>query len=156
MSDASIDRLIVDGYSLIHRHPESRELLGRNRDLACQRITRLLDECAGLMAARTTIVFDGRGRAAQPAPHDGPTEIIYAPAHLTADTVIERMVCNEADPARVRVVTSDRRERDTVTAAGAQAMSCGEFLDWAGRRRATPRTARGNKRGFTLGDHFPE
>jgi predicted RNA-binding protein with PIN domain len=46
-----------------------------------------------------------------------------------ADYEIERLVREDADPASLQVVTSDRRLIDEVTAAGATVVSSSRFRD---------------------------
>lgn len=46
-----------------------------------------------------------------------------------ADYEIERLVTDDADPASLRVVTSDRRLIEKITATGATVVSSGRFRD---------------------------
>jgi uncharacterized protein len=150
--------LIIDGYSLLHRDPELNPLLRSNLAVARQLLIRKVERVAADLADHTTIVFDGKGGAQLPDVGDTVLEILFAPLHRTADTVIEQLVHADAEPARVLVVTSDRLERQTVEAAGADSMSCGDFLDRIRARTeslARPRTKRPDK-GSSLGDFFPE
>jgi predicted RNA-binding protein with PIN domain len=150
-------KLLVDGYSLLHRDPEFRDLLENGlavaRELLIEKVGRMASACAD----RTTIVFDGRQRSKE-SPRHPDVEVIFSPAHQTADTVIERLVSEAEDPAGILVVTSDRLERETVTAAGAHAMSCANFLEM--QSDALARIRRAMKSGHasarpTLGDLFP-
>ena len=150
--------LIVDGYSLLYR---DRELAARPRPLlssARRQIVRRVEEVAGSLAERITIVFDGAGsRAEEEASTLPPVEVVFSPRDRTADTVIERLVHEHPRPAEILVVTSDRMERETVGAAGAQTISCGDFLDECERLRRAPRGGRRGKPDGgrpTLGDFF--
>ena len=152
-------RLLIDGYSLVHRDPRltSASSLMNIRRRLVQRLEGLLGEAAD----HITVVFDGRDHFT-PDREDAASqvEIVFSPGHQTADTVIERMVQQSPRPDDILVVTSDRLERETVMAAGAHTMSCGEFLEWsencergmarraAGARQSAPRA--------TLGDFFPK
>ncbi|MCF7837731.1 MAG: NYN domain-containing protein, partial [Candidatus Marinimicrobia bacterium] len=112
---------------------------------------------AHALGAWLTVVFDGRGE--QPSVESLPpgVEVVFTPGRQTADSYIERLVCAAARPERIWVVCSDRAELDTVTAAGAQGMSCRQFIETvvstaatlAGVRRMTRRP------GARLGDFFP-
>jgi predicted RNA-binding protein with PIN domain len=132
----------------------------RKRDLALARdqLIRKIDRLADALAPTVELVFDGRA-ASRERFSAGRVSLVFAPADKTADTVIERMVSEDPAPAEVCVVASDRMEIDTVTAAGAQAMSCASFLEWIERadrrvRNAISRPAPTSR--FTLGDVFPD
>lgn len=134
------DELLIDGYSLLHRAglTDKRALESRRVELL-RRIARH----AARLAPRVTVVFDGRDRGGFSPSESQGLHVEFAPGHQTADTVIERRVAHRAPGLRVCVVTSDRAEQQTVTSAGAEAMSCGVFLDiLEGFERAGARTRR--------------
>ncbi|MBU0679307.1 MAG: NYN domain-containing protein [Verrucomicrobia bacterium] len=152
--------LIIDGYSLLHRHPQLAHLLGSNLSLARQRLLREMEELAGTIAERLTLVFDGR-QAGGPDNEFGSqlVEVHFSPSNMTADTVIERFVTESDNPDAITVITSDRDERVTVSAAGAHTMSCTDFLeDCAARRKSSAKRRIRQKppEGPTLADFFPE
>jgi len=146
--------LIIDGYNLIYRSGDHwsgnylsgaatpREV-GVPHDLAAKRrrLIQLMDKTVGILAERITVVFDGRS-GGDGHSGEGPNEqessvveVLFSPRDKTADTVIEQLVF-QAGPAgkpatagRVVVVTSDRLERETTEAAGAETMACSVFLD---------------------------
>ena len=156
--------LIVDGFSLLHRDEKLAAVLQAGRLFEARRLlVQGLDRIAGALAARTTVVFDGRreGGSGDEA-IDVSIEVVFSPSHLTADSVIERLVQAATPAAGILVVTSDRLERETVGAAGAESMSCGDFLDLCRReeahlrRRAQPASGAGPAPRPTLGDFFPK
>jgi predicted RNA-binding protein with PIN domain len=150
--------LIVDGNNLIHRDPEQRRQASSGFEQARHRLVRRVESLADVYE-RIVVVFDGRGEAVQsesPLPN---VEVLFSPGHLTADSVIERMVYNAPDRERLLVVTSDRPERDAVEAVGAASMSCASFLELLERHEREVntrigRTAKGAL-GARLGDFFP-
>ena len=151
--------LIIDGYSLLHRMEAPR---GRARgvgETARQRLIRRIEELTGNLADRVTIVFDGTGEKTS-AQEAAAVEVLFSPGDKTADTVIERLVHESPDAAGILVVTSDRAERDTVSASGAQSMSCGDFLALCDHERIGLAHAAGATRRKgpkpTLGDFFPK
>lgn len=149
--------LIIDGYSLLHRFdPEGIRRPG-GLALARQRLVRLIEEYAAGQAERATIVFDGRERGRGEGYESEALEVLFSPAGRTADAVIERLVHDCKEPERVMVVSSDRLERQTVSAGGAQTMSCGDFLEHCKRQRPPhrPSVRAGSHRPATLGDLFP-
>ena len=146
--------IMVDGFSLMHREAGSLPALASGKSFeARRRLALRLDRVAGALADRLTLVYDGRGDGG-PADEMGDLsiEVIFSPGHQTADTVIERMALAAPDPSRVLVVTSDRRERETAAAGGAQTMGCGDFLmEMERAERASAPPARGPWRP-TLGE----
>lgn len=152
------DHLIIDGYNLLH---QDEALRGHRHDLqtARQRLVRRVERAAPEMAPRITVVFDGRERGVDPslvAPH---LNVVFSPARLTADGLIERMVAESKKPQRILVVTSDRVEEQVVSSAGARVMSCLTFISRCDAAEGAPvsqRGASGGSQGATLGDFFPK
>ena len=151
--------IIIDGYSLLHRRGKPGARPG-NLLIARQHLVRKLEEVAGSLAERITVVFDGTGRGGREGYEASSIDVVFSPSDKTADTIIERIVHEAGDPAEILVVTSDRLERETTAAAGADTMSSGDFLDLCERTRGNlSRQAgghRGKHPGAKLGDFFPE
>lgn len=151
--------LIVDGYCLLYRDPELQPLIRDRMDLARHRLVEKVARICDALAERTTIVFDGQGRERDEIASRGGLEILYSHGDETADTVIELMATSAKHPGQIRVVTSDLAEIHVVTAAGAEAMSCAEFIDRCTEqeRRARHRIHETRRRAPVnrLGDHFP-
>ena len=135
--------LIIDGYNLIHRTGNYRSgapafrAVGVARDLAGKRrrLIQLLEKTVGILAERITVVFDGRS-GGDGHSDGGPdeqessvVEVLFSPRDKTADTVIEQLVFKAGPVGKVMVVTSDRLERETTEAVGAETMACSVFLD---------------------------
>lgn len=146
--------IIIDGYNLLHRQ-------GGGRDMAARReaLLRLLEQAAGAMAPRVTLVFDGALHAALPAGGKTFVEVVFSEAGMSADAMIEKLVAAAPAPAGILVVTSDRLELEAVSANGAQVMSCGTFLEkLESERLQTSRHIQrmaARQRGPTLGEFFP-
>lgn len=158
MSAHQTERLIIDGYSLLHRDPEIKPLLDKNPTLARQLLIRKVQHVTDHhWACPITIVFDGKDPSGASEYAEPPMEVIFAPAHLSADTVIERLVFAHQDPGSLLVVTSDRLIRQAVEAAGAQSMACGDFLSRAQTRANVSASVRRRPAlsGRRLGDYFP-
>ena len=125
--------LLVDAYNVIHADPALRALLregvDRARDALAERI-RAIHDAEGV---HTVVVLDGRGdRAEVEHPHGSNSfEFLYAPAALTADGAIERMVARGREPGEMRVVSQDRMIREAVRAMGAVALTAEELFEWA-------------------------
>jgi len=152
--------VIVDGYSLLHRCDSFSKALHAGLDVARRKVVRRIEEVSDAFADRVSVVFDGRGGNDDAALDSTMLEIVFSPRHLTADSVIERMVHESRDPDRILVVTSDRAERETVSATGAHTMSCGEFLEQCDRMRgrivSRAKSRHTKPKPTTLGDFFPD
>ena len=147
------DRLIIDGYNLLHKwEPGENGAFAGGLAAARHRLVRFIEHTARTLADRTVIVFDGRAEGTDEALSAPDLEILFSGDGCSADALIERLVARVAGEARTLVVTSDRAERRIVLGAGAQAMSAAEFLDrcrTAARRTPPPAPPR------RLGDLFP-
>ena len=109
------------------------------------------------MARQTTIVFDGRKAGSDAALTSKYLEVFFSPGNLSADTVIERLVCKSPNSGKILVVTSDHAEHDTVSSAGAYTMSSEEFMarcEADSRKTLSKRTPPGKEP--KLGDLFPD
>jgi predicted RNA-binding protein with PIN domain len=149
--------LIIDGYNLLHQTDELAGMLPTDMQSARHRLVRLVEETARSMARQTTLVFDGRESGSDEALRSSGMEVFFSPANLSADTVIERLVCKHPTPGKILVVTSDRAELDTVSGAGAHTMSSEEFMTRCradAKKPVAKRTPPGKEP--KLGDLFPD
>ena len=124
-------RILVDGYSLLHRWPElapgKPRFSSQAREALIQRLTLYRDA----VQTPITIFFDGtgpvRGRASQT--HSTPeVEILFSRSDQTADQMIERAVHRFQPFGEVLAVTNDVAERETVLSLGGLASSCSNFI----------------------------
>ena len=153
-----MNRLIIDGYSLLYRDPALERLRSGDFRQAREQLIRRIDRLSSALAPLVELVFDGRGEGSREQVATTVLHLVYSPAPRTADSLIEEMVASDRDPTSICVVTSDRLERDVVTAAGADAMSCVAFLERMDElERTVQRTLKkpGAGQRFTLGDVFP-
>ena len=148
------DRLIIDGYNLMHQAGATEGLRG-NLSTDRQRLIRCIERTATELAPRITVVFDGKESGRDVAFDALNFEVIFSPSNRTADGLIEQMVHDAEKPERILVVTSDWIEQRLVSVFGASVISCREFLL---RCEGTSVPARSPKpvRGSKLGDFFPE
>jgi predicted RNA-binding protein with PIN domain len=151
------DWLIIDGYNLLHQVPELARMLGSDLQGARHRLVRRVEATALGMARQTTIVFDGREAGSDPALTSKHLEVCFSPGKLSADSIIERLVCKFEAPGKILVVTSDHAEHDTVSSAGAHTMSSEEFLSRCEResKRKTGSYSPSSRQP-KLGDLFPD
>ncbi len=155
----SYQRLIIDGYSLIHRDPETKKIVAENLRRAREVLIEKISRTATAMAGHVTVVFDGQQSGGSSPGGIQAIEIVYSSSGQTADTVIERMVRTAGNPGEWLVVTNDRRERETVLAAGVQTMSCAVFLEecqrMARQQHQSMKRQAMRQPGPKLGDYFP-
>jgi predicted RNA-binding protein with PIN domain len=121
-----VERLIVDGMNVLGSRPDG---WWRDRPGAMERLTRRLQDLATSEQIELTVVFDGREHARVSAAAEGIT-VGFAPGGPNAaDHEIVRLIRADPDPASIVAVSSDRRLRASVKAAGATSVGAGELLD---------------------------
>jgi predicted RNA-binding protein with PIN domain len=111
-------RWLVDGMNVIGSRPDG---WWRDRAGAMVRLTADLDAWAATLpeSDAVAVVFDGRERELGTPP--ARVDVGFAPGgRNAADDAIARRVRDDADPASLTVVTSDRELAARVRAVGAQ------------------------------------
>jgi hypothetical protein len=123
-------RILVDGYSLLHKWPELAEGAPRHSELARDALVEMLTHYQDACGTPVTIFFDGRGgRKTRPKNAGGKSvEVLFSSAGQTADDLIERAAHRFQPYGEVLVVTDDFAERDTVSGFGSSVASCGNFI----------------------------
>lgn len=126
----SIVRILVDGYSLLHKWPELAPGKRRHTEAARDALIETLTHYRDAIGTPITVVFDGAG-----APKDAPKahstrefEVLFSRKRNTADDLIERATQRLVEYGEVLVVTDDYAERDTVAFLGALTSSCAGFI----------------------------
>jgi len=123
-------RVLIDGYSLLHRWPElapgQPRHSARARDELIHVLTRYHDATGELI----TVFFDGTGKRPDVLPDESgaAVEVLFSRAGRTADQMIERAAHRFQAYGEVLVVTDDRAERDVVAGMGALTSSCENFV----------------------------
>lgn len=123
-------RILVDGYSLLHRWPELAPGRPRHSMAARDALIDILTHYHDAIGTPITIIFDGAGAPKGTAkPHSTPElEVLYSKGGQTADDIIERVTHRLVPYGGVLVVTDDFAERDLVIALGGTAASCEQFI----------------------------
>lgn len=131
-----VKHLLVDGYNIAHAWPELRRVLQREgREAARAALVARLRVLHDFERWRVSVVFDGRGTEIaieRPTPQ-ATFSVLYTPAGMTADDLIEQLAAQAATPREVAVATADQAERDTIEAAGAQVFSPEQLAGWVDR-----------------------
>ena len=123
-------RILVDGYSLLHKWPELAAGAPRHSERARETLADLMEQYQDACGTPVTVFFDGQGaRRSRPKNQGGQAvEILFSGGGQTAVDLIERAAYRFQDYGEVLVVTDDFAERDTVSAAGASVASCANFI----------------------------
>jgi len=123
-------KIIIDGYNVIHAVPELAARLAH--DLSDGR-TALLQRLSSYVCTRkveVVAVFDGAQLApTSPAEAAPPrVRVLFSRPPATADSVIEHLLCTEARPRNLTLVSGDRHLADIARARGAKVLSPQEFV----------------------------
>ena len=116
-------RWLVDGMNVIGTRPDG---WWRDRDGAMLRLVKQLEAWAAHEGEDVTVVFE---RPPSPPIRSTVIEVAHAPrprADAADDEIIRRLQA-EPEPARIRVVTSDRWLADRAWAAGASVEGADSF-----------------------------
>lgn len=127
--------LLIDGYNVLHQWPEYRRLLKGGIVAAVERLIEDVRPIHDMDVVRVTLVFDGRGATVEvERPSGQPTfSVLYAPADVTADGLIEQLVARAADPKLCTVVSRDNLVGESIRASGAVLMTVDWLFDWVER-----------------------
>lgn len=127
--------LLVDAFNVMHADKRLQRLLKRNLDAACQALVEMCRKVHDYDGLAVAVVFDAReDRVRVEHPCGRKTFlVVYAPAALSADGVIERMIGRAADPGSMVVVSRDNMVREAAMVRGATVMDELGLMDWVGR-----------------------
>ncbi|MGI6086530.1 MAG: NYN domain-containing protein [Kiritimatiellia bacterium] len=146
--------IIIDGYNLLYRQDGGNDIAARRSALI-----RLLEQSAGTLTPRITLVFDGALHSAMIEPCKTFVEETFTPAGMSADATIEAMITADPCPSNILVVTSDRMIADAAAAVGTETMSCSAFLNTLddAHKNISSHIMRlaASSRGPSLGEFFP-
>lgn len=133
--------ILIDGYNLLHVLGFIRgKVTAKGLEAARLRLLDYLAPLLGAHAGRTTIVFDASGKIERLVPQ-GPYQQIgvqYSGKGVEADDVIEAQIARHPQPAKLAVVSSDRRLKEAARRRGARGFSCTAFLDWLEEQADAP------------------
>jgi predicted RNA-binding protein with PIN domain len=125
------ERLLVDGYNVIHAWDELKALAEVSLDLARVRLTDMLASYQGYTKSEVVLVFDAYGVAGgqgSKTTQDG-FHVAFTPEGETADMYIERLANEIGKNESVRVVTSDSLVGLTALRSGVLRTSSRAFQD---------------------------
>ena len=125
-----MERLLVDGYNVIHAWPELKGLMKHSLEDARDRLVDRLAVYSQVTGADVTVVFDAHRTAAMASAEEmrNGVRIVFTRKGMSADHAIERMayrLAGDRDP--MMVATNDRFQRDLVAGMGGAVISAEEL-----------------------------
>ena len=125
--------LLIDAYNVICGTDFLRERLQGNIDSARDALAEIVVSIHDAEGVRVALVLDSKNDIIEVQhPYGKKTfEYLYAPATLTADGVIERILSRIKASSDVTVVSNDNLVREATRATGAIAQRPEELFEWA-------------------------
>jgi predicted RNA-binding protein with PIN domain len=125
-----VERLVVDGYNIIHAWPSLKRLLGVSLEAARDKLIERLSVYGLVTGAEVTVVFDSRQKASGTNAEqlvEG-VRVIFTRRGHSADQVIERIAYAAAGAGGVvMVATSDHVQSDMVRGMGGGVINATEL-----------------------------
>ena len=125
-----MDRLIVDGYNVVHAWPDLKRLLSVSLEAARDGLVERMGVYSLVTGTQVTVVFDAHRTTARnnaEEEKDG-VKVIFTRKGHSADHAIERIAYQAAEAGdMITVATSDRFQRDLVHGTGGAVISAAEL-----------------------------
>jgi predicted RNA-binding protein with PIN domain len=125
-----VERLVVDGYNIIHAWPSLKRLLGVSLEAARDKLIERLSVYGLVTGADVTVVFDSHQKASRNNAQlvvEG-VHVIFTRKGHSADQVIERIAYEATGQGGVvTVATSDHSQGDMVRGMGGAVISATEM-----------------------------
>ena len=126
-----MERVIVDGYNVIHAWPQLKRLLTEaSLEASRDRLIERLSVFGMVVGADVTVVFDAHHSAARNNSQETVegVKVLFTRKGHSADHAIERMAYDASQAGDViTVATSDRFQRDLVRGMGGAVISAQEL-----------------------------
>ena len=125
-----MERLIVDGYNVIHAWAPLKQLLDVSLEVARDKLVERLAVYAMVSGADVTVVFDAHHSAARKNSEElvEGVHVVFTRKGHSADHVIERIAYAAAGGGdSITVATSDRTQRDLVRGMGGAVIDAREL-----------------------------
>ena len=125
--------LLIDVYNVIHAIPSLRKRLTDGLDSAREALADAVLPIHDGEGFHVVLVLDsGNDRVETDYPYGKKTfEYLYAPAALSADGAIERVIARLPNPSGAYAASNDNMVRESIRALGANALRPEELMDWA-------------------------
>lgn len=151
--------LLVDGYNVAHAWPRLATMTRRDPNLAAAQLVERLRVLHDAEGFQVTVIFDGKGQKTEASATQNPGElcVLYSPAGLSADALIEQIIYRAPDASLFTVATRDNMIRDAASCSGARSITPAELLEWvenAERRQSRGILARSQKSSRSFGNRL--
>lgn len=125
-----MQKLIVDGYNVVHADPRLTRLARSDLQAARSELIRRLTRYLGSKNVLLTVVFDGHGGITDvDVEIPGRLQVMYSPSGQTADELILEILEAAANPREYVVVTSDMADIGrSAKSIGASILKSPDFL----------------------------
>ena len=125
--------LFIDAYNVIYAINTLHKVMLGSLDAARDQLAEAVRSIHDAEGLHVVLVMDSRQDSLQVEhPYKVKTfEFVYAPADVSADGVIERMVARVEKSVDVTVVSNDRMVRESARANGALALRPEGLIEWA-------------------------
>lgn len=125
-----MQKLIVDGYNVIHADPKLKRVVRSDLEAARKRLVKRLTRYLESKNVCLTVVFDGHGGITDVEVEiPGRLQLMYSPTGQTADDLILEILDSSANPREYVVVTSDMADIGRAARAlGATVLPSPQFL----------------------------
>ncbi|MFH1850806.1 MAG: NYN domain-containing protein [Candidatus Neomarinimicrobiota bacterium] len=122
-------KLIIDGYNLIHATPGLLKYQKRSLEKARERLIAIVAPFSKRRKLQVIIVFDGVQDDIIPMESAVSrwVQVRFSPPHKKADTIIIELIQAEPNPRRCTVVTSDRAVANGVKYYGTTTVKSEDF-----------------------------
>ena len=125
-----MDRLIVDGYNVIHAWPSLKRLLGVSLESARDKLVERLSVFGLVTETDVTVVFDAHHSSAMANAEENVegVHVVFTRKGHSADHAIERLAYSATGAGdNLTVATSDRFQSDMVRGMGGAVISAPEL-----------------------------
>jgi predicted RNA-binding protein with PIN domain len=125
-----MERVMVDGYNVIHAWPPLKQLLEVSLEAARDKLVERLAVYAMVTGADVTVVFDAHHSAARKNSEElvEGVHVVFTRKGHSADNVIERIAYAATGGGdAITVATSDRTQRDLVRGMGGAVIDAREL-----------------------------
>ncbi len=128
------EHYFVDAYNVMHKSSLLRPVVAHNLERAREMLLdKVVSFCMTGHDKKVTVVFDGRSEDQSLSVqavngHVSGMRIIFSPRNTSADTVIERLIYQEANRMQCIVVSNDGGLRSLCRGMGALTMEADSFL----------------------------
>lgn len=147
--------ILVDACNILHRLPAYRERLAEGVDLLAMQLLNEIRPLHDLEHWELHLVVDGSGQSLDQQFQDDlkTLSILFSPAGLSADSIIEKWVLRLGPDWSVSVASEDRAVCHAALANNAEILSADDLIQWAQRasnrfRNQLPKQSDSNHKPF--------